>query len=254
LIRVVIFGQGATRAGAWPRGHPGHTIQTVTLESLTMMFVVDPAAAGRALAGGLLSCPECGGRLGPWSHARTRRVRDLDGEVTLTPDRGRCRACRRTQVLLPAFTVPRRAYTADVIGTVLLGGRPDPVPMRTATGWRTAVRRAAPTLTRQAADVAFAGATTPEQPAPRTRRPVSPLEWTLDALGLAARAVVDLFTHQPTPLPGPITGVDYLGLLTTRYRAEFAHRLRLADPDHAGQLGPWHAVTVATAGQLLTAR
>lgn len=61
----------------------------------------------------------CGGRLGPWGHARPRRVLIAAGRDELhRPRRARCRACRRTQVLLwarrwrPARTRPPRPQPA----------------------------------------------------------------------------------------------------------------------------------------------
>ena len=88
-----------------------------------MITVVDPDAARRALLAGLLTCPEpgCEGVLRVWSRARTRRVRRLDGAlIALRPDRARCRRCAVTQVLLPAWCVPRRGYGVEVVGAALL--------------------------------------------------------------------------------------------------------------------------------------
>jgi len=74
----------------------------------------------RRLAGGGLSCPECGGRLAGWGRARPRQIRGLDGGVSrLTPRRARCRGCQRTHVLLPVTCLARRADEAAVIGTAL---------------------------------------------------------------------------------------------------------------------------------------
>jgi hypothetical protein len=74
----------------------------------------------RRLAGGGLSCPECGGGLAGWGRARERQVRGLDGGVSrLTPRRARCRGCRRTHVLLPVTCLARRADEGAVIGTAL---------------------------------------------------------------------------------------------------------------------------------------
>lgn len=71
------------------------------------------------LRAGRLGCPApgCGGSLGPWGSARERVVR---GAGRLLPCRGRCRGCRRTQVLLPASVLLRRADAVTVIGTALL--------------------------------------------------------------------------------------------------------------------------------------
>ena len=74
----------------------------------------DVSLVERRLAVGLLVCPRCGGRLGPWGHARTRRLR---GSVSPTrPRRTRCAGCGGTHVLLPVNALVRRADEAVVIG------------------------------------------------------------------------------------------------------------------------------------------
>lgn len=80
---------------------------------------VDGAAVESALGAGRLRCPfvGCGDLLGPWGSARERVVR---GAGRLRPRRGRCRGCRRTQVLLPASVLLRRADAVTVIGLALL--------------------------------------------------------------------------------------------------------------------------------------
>ena len=88
-----------------------------------MITVLDPDAARSAVTAGELACPRqaCGGRLRPWSKARARRVRRRDGtSVRLRPDRGKCRNCRRSHVLLPAGSLPRRGYDLHVIAAALL--------------------------------------------------------------------------------------------------------------------------------------
>jgi Homeodomain-like domain len=80
----------------------------------------DGAVVERQLAGGELSCPSCGGRLGGWGRARPRRVRVLGGgDVRLRPRLSRCRGCGATHVLLPARLLSRRADAAGVIGAAL---------------------------------------------------------------------------------------------------------------------------------------
>lgn len=71
------------------------------------------------LRSGRLGCPVvgCEATLGPWGSARERIVR---GAGRLRPRRARCRGCRRTQVLLPASVLLRRADTVTVIGAALL--------------------------------------------------------------------------------------------------------------------------------------
>ena len=67
----------------------------------------------------MLRCPvlDCGEPLARWEWARGRVVR---GAGRLRPRRVRCRGCRRTQVLLPASVLLRRADAVTVIGAALL--------------------------------------------------------------------------------------------------------------------------------------
>lgn len=109
-----------------------------------MTVGLDAARVENDLCAGLLSCAVtgCGAALGPWGWARERRVR---GAGRLRPRRGRCRGCRRTQVLLPASLLLRRADAVTVIGEALLakaagaGHRPIAVALRvppsTVRGW-----------------------------------------------------------------------------------------------------------------------
>jgi hypothetical protein len=83
-----------------------------------VLLCADAAGAAAALAGGQLACP-CGqGRLALWGRAR-QRVIELPGGVwaRLRPARARCRACGRTQALLPGWCAPRRAHGIAVIAT-----------------------------------------------------------------------------------------------------------------------------------------
>ena len=84
-----------------------------------MTVGLDGAAVEDVLGAGEMSCPVlgCGGLLGPWGWARERVVR---GVGRLRPRRGRCRGCLRTQVLLPASVLLRRADAVTVIGAALL--------------------------------------------------------------------------------------------------------------------------------------
>jgi len=81
------------------------------------------------LLAGVLRCP-CGGRLGPWGHARRRWVAMAKAMREFWPRRSRCRSCGRTHVLRPADLWSRRRYGAAVIMTVL-------VPASTARSWRS---------------------------------------------------------------------------------------------------------------------
>ena len=80
----------------------------------------DEAAVERKLAGGQLECPGCGGQLSGWGHARDREIR-LGGEVRwlAAAAPGGMQGRGRTQVLLPAWVLARRADGAGVIGEAL---------------------------------------------------------------------------------------------------------------------------------------
>jgi hypothetical protein len=67
-----------------------------------------------------VALPVCDGPLARWGFARERQVRTLDGVRSITPRRACCRPCATTHVLLPAWAVPRRRDSAEVIGTALL--------------------------------------------------------------------------------------------------------------------------------------
>ena len=74
----------------------------------------------RQLAGGELTCPSCGGVLGGWGNGRLRLVRTAERpDAEVVPRRSRCRQCKGTHVLLPAWCLLRRADAAAVIGAAL---------------------------------------------------------------------------------------------------------------------------------------
>jgi len=82
----------------------------------------DAAEVEGLLVAGRLGCPECGGRLRGWGHARPRVLREAGGiGWRLVPRRARCGACGRTHVLLPVSVLARRADVAGVIGVALAG-------------------------------------------------------------------------------------------------------------------------------------
>src|SRR5579872_4628299 len=108
-----------------------------------MLLCADEEAAAAALASGMLACPSCrSGRLRSWGWGRERAIRVPGGTRRLRPRRGRCRSCGATHVLLPAWTVPRRADSTGTIasaaalsaldgtGTARLGA-----PAATVRGW-----------------------------------------------------------------------------------------------------------------------
>jgi hypothetical protein len=85
-----------------------------------VIIAADPSRVEADLQAGKLSCPACGGQLRGWSYAQARRVRQLvGGDLVVRPRRVRCRACARTQVILPASCCPRRADATEVIGNAL---------------------------------------------------------------------------------------------------------------------------------------
>lgn len=232
-----------------------------------MITVVDPDAARRALLAGLLTCPEpgCEGVLRVWSRARARQVRCLDGGlITLRPDRARCRGCAVTQVLLPAWCLPRRGYGVEVVGAALLAAADGAghrraaacvdAPAGTVRGWLRAVRSGAPALTAcavGAAEAAGAGVFPGRVPAPWAGRA---LPEAVAALGAAAAAfALDLSTPRPPGPGGPLTGVDYLAVIAERHRRCVHRRLRLADPSGAvAALRGWQLINLITGGRLLT--
>lgn len=82
----------------------------------------DEAEVERRLCGGAVACPECGAPLRGWGHARVRVIRLAGGSRRwLRPRRAICGGCGRTQVLLVAWALARRADGVSVIGEALAG-------------------------------------------------------------------------------------------------------------------------------------
>lgn len=80
----------------------------------------DVSQVEQRLSAGLLTCPDCGGRLGRWGYARPRELRGDDGSGwPVRPRRAICSQCARTHVLLPVRALFRRADTVEVIGAAL---------------------------------------------------------------------------------------------------------------------------------------
>ena len=186
-----------------------------------MIQVFDTGAARRALDRRLLPCPGCRAPLKPWGRTRERAVRGPGATaVTVRPDRGRCTGCGATHVILGAGLLPRRAYTAGLIGQALLSSaaghghrriaRGHGLPDGTVRGWIRGARRSAGQM--RVTGVRAVVALDPELlPA---RAFADPLASALDALGAAAAAMGNRF-----------------GL---------------------GDAGLWERITVLTRGQLLT--
>jgi hypothetical protein len=88
------------------------------------MLIVCAEGAGveAELAGGVLGCPSCRGRLRPWGHARARVLRCVAGDRVLRPRRARCCGCGGTHVLLPDLALLRRRDEVAVIGAAIEAG------------------------------------------------------------------------------------------------------------------------------------
>jgi hypothetical protein len=118
------------------------------------------------------------------------------GWVT-SPPPPRCRACGVTPVLLPAWCLPRRAYSTEVVGAALLAAAQGAgyaraaaaagAPTATVRDWLRAVGRSAPALTAQAVTIAGAAGDA-DACWPRPSLPCSALTSVVNALGAAARA------------------------------------------------------------------
>lgn len=169
------------------------------------------------LCAGLLGCPVlgCSGVLGPWGSARVRVVR---GAGRLLPRRGRCRECGRTQVLLPASVLLRRADAVTVIGAGLLA-------KATGSGHRQiAVSLGVPSSTVRG----------------WLRRIASVVDRVLAVLGAAAAQLGVEFVL-PAATADPLAAVvEMLGALA----AAMARRL-------GGSCSPWRVAVVLTGGRLL---
>jgi len=103
------------------------------------------------LAAGELACPVCSGPLSRWGFARSREIRTRDGVRSLRPRRALCAECDTTHVLCPAWSLPRRRDSAEVIGEALrlaldgdghrrIASKLDRPP-GTVRGWLRAARR-----------------------------------------------------------------------------------------------------------------
>ena len=172
-------------------GRPGPN-----LAGWTMIEVFDTAAARDALARRKLRCPDGGAVLRPWGQVRERTVRELGGGLlTVRPDRARCTGCLVTHVVLDACLLPRRAYSAALVGQALVAaarGRGHrliagqlAVPQGTVRGW---IRRARASATRLWAVGVQAVVALDPDALPAQIRP-DQLAYVLDALGAAAMAL-----------------------------------------------------------------
>jgi hypothetical protein len=127
-----------------------------------MLLCADADAVSADLASGALACPSCRARrLRSWGYGRERVIRVPGGTRRLRPRRARCRSCGATHVLLPSWTVPRRADSTGVIaraaamsalhgaGAARLGAQLG-VPAATVRGWLRRLRARAGQLLQEA--------------------------------------------------------------------------------------------------------
>ncbi len=114
------------------------------------------AAQGRGVGVPPASCPTCTAIMSPWA-GYWRFVREAGRCHHVFVARGRCRACRCTHALLPAFLVLNRLDAVETIGAVVeavgsgqTGVRPAAglvdVPYTTARGWVRSLARSASRL------------------------------------------------------------------------------------------------------------
>src|ERR1035441_5160700 len=83
-------------------------------------MIVEPEVVEADLGGDRLLCPVCEGPLARWGFARERQVRMREETRSIRPRRAYCQGWETTHVLLPAWAVPRRRDSAEVIGAALL--------------------------------------------------------------------------------------------------------------------------------------
>ena len=182
-----------------------------------MTVGLDDATVEDVLGSGLLQCPVigCGEPLAPWGWARDRVVR---GAGRLRPRRGRCPGCRRTQVLLPASVLLRRADAVTVIGAALLAK---------AGGWGH--RRVAARLGRPASTVRG-----------WLRRITAVADRVLAVLAAVAAELGAEFVP-PAPTTEPVAAVvELVGALA-----------RAAARQLGGSCSPWRLAAVVSGGRLL---
>lgn len=84
-----------------------------------LMVGTDEAVVEAELVGGLLTCPPCGGLLGPWAHGRERTLRRDGVDERVRPPRSRCRDCLTTHILLAECWLVRRRDDVATIGAAI---------------------------------------------------------------------------------------------------------------------------------------
>lgn len=198
--------------------------QVVLTRKGALMLTVDhdEVSVESDLFAGVLKCPGCGGRLRPWSFARSRRIRHgLGFEMVLVvhrPRRGRCAVCAATHVLLPVVLAARRADEAAVIARAV------------------ALKAVAGTGHRKLAD--WLG------------RPVSTVRGWLRAVAVSAAAMTAVFTglllrdapDAASVWPAPVAaGISAALVVVEAYAQVFAGRW-------AVDMVAWHVVGLSAVG------
>jgi transposase-like protein len=176
---------------------------------LLVLLTNDRAAADAGLDASRLVCPSCGGVLGPWGHARRRVGRGDDGTMQ-RPRRTRCRSCRVTHVVLSARRFPRRADSAVIVGTALLGAARGlgyrkvaelvDRPETTVRGWLRRARANSETVRADATVAAWALDPNLDW---RHQPPATPLGTMVDALELTLGVAVAAWVRRFGPVEDP---------------------------------------------------
>jgi transposase-like protein len=181
-----------------------------------VLLCLDADAAAAELAAGTLACPSCqAGRLASWGHGREREIRLRRGRTArLRPPRGRCRSCRRTHMLLPAWCAPRRGDGIEVIGTtaaLAMAGNGHraiaaalEVPAGTVRGWLRRLRaNAGPFRAHAVREMGRLGSC---PPGPWCGPSGSPLGDALNALAAAVALARRLPGHDCPEMTWPLIG------------------------------------------------
>jgi hypothetical protein len=158
-------------------------------------------------------------------------------------------------VIVAAWYPPRRAYTVEVIGSVLLDGaravarsriaETVGVPVGTVASWLTMARHAASALIRHACTVAAHAVRAQMSPAHRYD---TTLAEALDAVGAAAHEFAQMGTPPPARPVSSNSGIDYLGLLAVEHHRSLCRQLHvIASGDALAHARPWSVVNLITA-------
>src|SRR5215469_7530087 len=144
--------EGSLLAFVWSRSRGGiRAVSPVAMVWPCPLPVDVYAAAGREVEFPRPACPACAGPLVLWS-GYWRHVRAAGRCRKIFVPRLRCRACRVSHALLPAFVLAWRLDVAETVGAVIAevagggcGVRPAAarwgVPYTTARGWVRGSRR-----------------------------------------------------------------------------------------------------------------